>query len=55
MRSGTPSRVWTAEESVYELCAKCVPYAANWAPSAEQLWSCSHGCAGCGEKQVVGK
>ena len=42
-------------ESVEHLCAKCDPYAANWAPSAEQLWSCSHGCAGCGEKQVVGK
>ena len=53
--TGARSSDVTAEESVDELCAKCDPYAVNWAPTAENLWACSHGCAGCAEKQAAGK
>ena len=37
-------------ESVDHLCDKCESYAANWQPTADRLWSCSHDCAGCGKK-----
>ena len=29
-------------ESVDELCDRCVPYAKNWKPTADKLWSESH-------------
>ena len=48
-----PSDV-TALEDVDDLCAKCDSYAENWKPTADRLWACSHGCAGC-EKAAAGK
>lgn len=33
-------------ESADHLCDKCMPYAENWRPTADALWSCG-GCAGC--------
>ena len=53
--TGANSSDVTAEESVDDLCAKCDPYAENWAPTAEKLWSCSQACAGCAEQQAAGK
>ena len=53
--TGAQSSDVTAEESVDDLCAKCDPYAANWTPTAEKLWACSHNCAQCAGDQVVGK
>ncbi len=53
--TGAQSSDVTAEETVDELCAKCDPYAENWAPTAEKLWTCAHGCAGCAEQQAAGK
>ena len=53
--TGAHSSDVTAEETVDELCAKCDPYAENWAPTAEKLWTCAHGCAGCAEQQAAGK
>ena len=53
--TGAKSSDVTAEESVDDLCAKCDPYAANWTPTAEKLWACSHNCAQCAGDQVVGK
>lgn len=54
--TGAQSSDVTDNESVDDLCAKCDAYADNWQPAAEELWACSHGCAGCQtEKKVVGK
>ena len=48
-----PSDV-TSLEDVDDLCAKCDGYAENWKPTAENLWSCSHNCASCGQ-EAAGK
>ncbi len=44
-KSGAKPSDVTTLESVDDLCAKCDAYAANWTPTADKLWSCSHGCA----------
>ena len=41
--SGARSTDLEAPESAEHLCAKCVEYAKNWAPVAEQLWQEEHG------------
>ena len=41
--SGAKSTDLEAPESAEHLCAKCVEYAKNWAPVADQLWQESHG------------
>ena len=48
-KSGAKPSDVTALESVDDLCAKCDSYAANWTPTADKLWSCSHGCADCAQ------
>ena len=46
-RSGAHSTDLQSPEDVRDLAAKCELAAANWAPVADELWACSHGCAAC--------
>jgi MoaA/NifB/PqqE/SkfB family radical SAM enzyme len=45
--SGAKSTDLQCPEDVRDLTGKCVEAAAKWAPVADALWACSHGCAGC--------
>ena len=45
--SGAHSTDMASPESAEHLCAKCEPYAENWASTAERLWKCGHDCARC--------
>lgn len=45
--SGAKSTDMQNPEDVRELSEKCRNAAERWAPVAEELWSCSHGCNGC--------
>ena len=38
-------------EDVHDLAEKCREKAEKWAPVADRLWACSHGCASCGDCQ----
>ena len=40
-KSGAHSTDPQSPESADHLCDKCVAYAENWKPCAENLWSCS--------------
>jgi hypothetical protein len=40
-RTGAKSTDLQSPESVDHLCDKCVSYAQNWAPTAQQLWTAS--------------
>jgi MoaA/NifB/PqqE/SkfB family radical SAM enzyme len=44
IKTGAHSTDMQSPESAEHLCAKCDQYAKNWAPTAEKLWQCSHGC-----------
>lgn len=46
-RSGAHSTDLQNPEDVRTLAAKCEKPSERWAPVAEELWSCSHGCADC--------
>jgi MoaA/NifB/PqqE/SkfB family radical SAM enzyme len=43
-KTGAHSTDPESPESAEHLCAKCDKYAADWTPTAERLWQCSHGC-----------
>ena len=45
--TGAKSTDMQFPEDVRDLVAKTYPAADRWAPVAENLWSCSHPCAGC--------
>ena len=47
-RTGAKSTDMQSPETVEHLCAKCDGYAADWDATAERLWTCGQGCAGCG-------
>ena len=49
--SGAKSTNLESPEDVRDLAAKCTEAAARWAPVADGLWACSHGCAGCEKKK----
>ena len=46
-RTGAHSTDPQSPETADHLCGKCDDYAKNWTPTAERLWTCSRGCAGC--------
>ena len=47
--TGAVSTDYEAPEDVDTLCDRTTPYARNWQPTAEKLWTESgHSCAGCG-------
>ena len=57
-RTGAKSTDLQSPETAEHLCAKCDGYAQAWDETAERLWTCSHGCAGCaqhcGEQREAG-
>jgi len=46
--SGAHSTDMQSPENVDDLYGKCKPYADRWVAKADELWTASHGCAGCG-------
>ena len=46
-RTGAVSTDYQSPESVDHLCDKTTPYAENWKPTADQLWSGCGGCTAC--------
>lgn len=55
-KTGAHSTDMEAPEDVESLCGKCDAYAANWKPSAEHLWACSHPCQnGCDQGTCAAK
>lgn len=46
-KTGAHSTDPQSPETADHLCGKCDAYAANWTPTADRLWACSHGCKGC--------
>ena len=46
-RSGAHSTDMQSPENIDDLYEKCKPYADRWVPKADELWTASHGCAGC--------
>lgn len=48
--TGAKSTDYESPEDVDVLCDRTTPYAENWKPTADRLWSCS-GCSGCGEQK----
>lgn len=48
--SGAKSTNLESPEDVHDLAAKTKDAAARWAPVADELWACSHSCAGCEKK-----
>ena len=50
-RTGAHSTDLESPESAEHLCGKCIDYAKNWTPTADRLWECSHGCAGCQKQE----
>lgn len=46
-KSGAKSTDYQNQESAKEYSDKCVDVAEKWAPIADRLWTCSHGCKGC--------
>lgn len=50
-RTGAHSTDLESPESAEHLCGKCIDYAKNWTPTADRLWKCSHGCAGCQKQE----
>ena len=47
--SGAKSTDYQDVETAKGYSDKCVDAAANWAPVADRLWTCSGHCAGCGK------
>jgi hypothetical protein len=54
-KTGAKSTDMQSPESVEHLCAKCDQYAANWEDTAEKLWRCGKGCAGCDKQEDCGE
>ena len=52
-QSGAHSTDLQNPEDVHELSAKCKNAAENWAPVADELWSCGHYCSRCKQKEAV--
>lgn len=50
--SGAHSTDMQSPEDVENLYSKCKPYAENWTDTADTLWDCSHGCAGCQSRKT---
>ncbi len=48
-KTGAKSTDLQSPETAEHLCAKCDGYAQAWDETAERLWSCGHGCAGCAQ------
>ena len=48
--TGAKSTDYESPEEVDVLCDRTVPYAENWKPTAEELWSCGCGAGRAGEK-----
>lgn len=48
--TGAVNTDYESPESVDHLCDKTTPYAENWKPTADKLWSGCKGCSGCGQK-----
>lgn len=48
-QSGARSTDLQHPEDVHELSEKCREKAEKWAPVADGLWACSHGCQNCGK------
>ena len=48
--TGARSTDYESPEEVDVLCDRTTPYAENWKPTADRLWSCSS-CSGCGEQK----
>ncbi len=46
-RTGAVSTDYQSPESVDHLCDKTTPYAENWKPTADRLWSGCGGCTAC--------
>lgn len=46
-RSGARSTDMQSPEAIADLYDKCKPYADRWVAKADELWTASHGCAGC--------
>ena len=46
-KSGAHSTEYQSPESVDHLCDKTTPYAENWKPKADELWSACQGCTRC--------
>jgi len=46
-QTGAFSTDMKAPEDVNDLISKTVSASEKWAPVADRLWECSHGCAGC--------
>lgn len=46
-RTGAHSTEMQSPENIDDLYARCKPYADNWVSKADELWTASHGCAGC--------
>ncbi|MBU5626918.1 radical SAM protein [Oscillibacter sp. MSJ-2] len=53
--SGAHSTDLQDPEDVHDLTEKCREKAEKWAPVADHLWECSHGCASCVGCQKEGK
>ena len=45
--AGAVSTDYESPEDVDHLCDKTTPYADNWTPKADELWSKCHGCTAC--------
>lgn len=50
--SGAHSTDFQNPEDVHDLAAKCEKPSEGWAPVADELWSCSHGCASCAAERM---
>jgi len=53
-QSGAHSTDVIAPEDARDYCGKCHERASAWAPVADELWHCSHPCAGCGQNKANG-
>lgn len=49
--SGAHSTDMQSPESSEHLCSKCIPYAKNWASTADKLWNCSGNCSNCSSEK----
>ena len=45
--TGAVSTDYQSPESVDHLCDKTTPYAENWRPTADKLWSACGSCKAC--------
>ena len=49
--AGAVSTDYQSPESVDHLCAKTTPYAENWKPTADSLWTGCASCSACGKEE----